>query len=377
MIDPLNANATLRYSVETVQTEAALAGLEDDWNRLSENTEHPNAFMTYGWFQAWFRQHSHENRGRLLPHVLVLRAGDAVAGIAPLVRRIASRFFRVRILEFATIHADYNDMVVGGEPAGQIRAVVDFLAQTTEQWDVVHLRDLRDTGNTIAEIESSLASSGLHYLVLTEKENCPYLPLDGNVDYLMKRLSGHVRRVIRKRIERAAPGGLRVRIVENPQEESELLDKLIALDHQKSLRSIYPPFIGRNPKVFQYLFKKLGPQGWLYVALLEQGNHTLAYQLGFRCGDKLWDYNKAYDQSYSRFAPGTLLLAGILDYGFERGFREYDFLRGEEPYKLVWSTAHHQRFGLLIWNRRAISQVRKFAYYDAKQAIRGLSGKRI
>ncbi len=176
-------------------------------------------------------------------------------------------------------------------------------------------------------------------------------------------------------MERAEPEGLRMRIVDNPQQEPELLEKLLALDHLKALRSVYPPFIGKYPEVFQSLFDNLGPRGWLYVALLELGDQPVAYQIGFRCGDKLWDYNKAYDETFSRFAPGTLLLTGMLDYGFERGFREYDFLRGEEPYKLVWSTANHQRFRLLIWNRRVTSRVRKFVYHDAKEAIRSFVAK--
>ena len=376
MANSVSENASRRYSVETVRTEAALDGLESDWNRLTQNAEQPNVFMTYCWYRAWITQFARQFSGRISPYVLVLREGETVVGISPLARRLASRFFRVRKLEFSTIHSDYNDAVLGGDSAGLTGAVVNFLARTTEQWDVVDLRDLRNTGEGTALIETALARAGLHYCILPEDGSCPYLPIDGDAAGLMKRLSGHIRRVIRKRGERAAAEGVRMRVIENPQQETGLLQKLITLDHQKSLRSVYPPFVGTYPEVFQSLFVGLGPRGWLYVALLEQGDRPIAYQLGFRCGDKLWDYNKAYDNSFSRIAPGTLLLAGLLDYGFERGFREYDFLRGEEPYKMVWSTACHRRFRLLIWNRRGLSRVRKFVYHDAKGAIYGLLGKR-
>ena len=120
----------------------------------------------------------------------------------------------------------------------------------------------------------------------------------------------------------------------------------------------------------------LGPRGWLYVALLERGDAPVAFQFGFRCGNKLWDYSKAYDRSYSRCAPGTALVHAMLDYGFSRGYDEYDFLRGEEPYKMAWSTGCHRGFRLLIWNRRWVSRARKFVYCDFKTVIYQLLGKR-
>jgi CelD/BcsL family acetyltransferase involved in cellulose biosynthesis len=102
----------------------------------------------------------------------------------------------------------------------------------------------------------------------------------------------------------------------------------------------------------------------------------VAFQLGFRCGDKLWDYSKAYDRSFASVAPGTLLLPALLDYGFEHGFKEYDFLRGEEEYKKVWTDKVHQRRSLLIWQRNAPSRLRKLAYHDVGEWVNGISRKK-
>ena len=342
--DSLNEERDPRYTIESVSTEEGLSALESDWNRLSETADHPNAFMTYGWFRAWVRRIALEYRsGRFLPYVLVLKEGGSIAGITPLVRHIASRFFRIRKLEFASIHADYNDLVLGEDPAGQTMAIADFLAGTSAEWDVVDLRDLRDTGEQVALIESALTHVGLSYRIVPEQNSCPYLTIGGDASEVTKRLSGHVRRTLRSRSLRAAAQGLRTRIIENPERDPDLLGKLIGLEYTKHLRSVHPPFIGAYPGVFQSLFDDLGPHNWLYVALLELGDQPVAFQFGFRCRDKLWDYAKAYDRSFSRFAPGTLLLLALLDYGFVREFREYDFLRGEEPYKLIWGTGCHRR----------------------------------
>ena len=108
---------------------------------------------------------------------------------------------------------------------------------------------------------------------------------------------------------------------------------------------------------------------------MELDDRPVAWQLGFRCGKKLWDYNKAYDHTFSRFAPGTLLVAALLNYGFSHGYEEYDFLRGEEPYKTVWSTGFHERFRLHIWSKRLNSRTRAFVYLDFKTAVYRLMGK--
>jgi CelD/BcsL family acetyltransferase involved in cellulose biosynthesis len=356
------------YSIDTITSQDELSLLESDWNRLSESATAPNVFTTFGWFWAWTRRRVGEvGRGRFEPHVLLLKRNDAVVGIAPLIRRRFSRFgFSVRKLEFVTNHADYNDLVLGDDAADQVDPLIEFLSQTRTEWDLIDLRDLRGTGNAIARIERALASAGLRYRLFGETERCPYLSIDGDAASLMKRLSGHTRRTLRRRMEQAVSDGLSMRIIQNPWQEPSLLKKLIALDHQKHLRSLNPPFVGTYPEVFQYLFDELGPRGWLYVALLEKGDHPVAFQLGFRCGGKLWDYTKAYDRSFCRFAPGSMLLTALLDYGFEQGYYEYDFLRGEEQYKKVWSTGFHPRFRLLIWNRRWMSRLCVLVYSNSR-----------
>jgi CelD/BcsL family acetyltransferase involved in cellulose biosynthesis len=282
----------------------------------------------------------------------------------------------MRRLEFVTNHADYNELVLGGDPAGQTDAVVNHLASTTDQWDVVDLRDLPESAGAQA-IGSLLQRAGLRYCIVPEAEACPFLAIDGDSSELIKKLSGDSRRTLRQRMTRAAAEGLRVRIIEHPESEPDLLRKLIALDHQKHLQKHRPAFIGTYPEVFQSLFDRLGPRGCLYVALMESGSRPVAFQFGFRSSGRLWDYSKAYDRAFSRFAPGAVLLTALVDYGFTHGCHEYDFLRGEEPYKMVWSTGCHRRSRLLIWNRRLQSRFSKFVYHDLRLSLYRLSGKRI
>jgi CelD/BcsL family acetyltransferase involved in cellulose biosynthesis len=65
----------------------------------------------------------------------------------------------------------------------------------------------------------------------------------------------------------------------------------------------------------------------------------------------------------------------LIGYGFSHGYDEYDFLYGNEPYKMRWNTGCHERFRLLIWSRGWTSRAKAFLYVDLKEAIYRLGGK--
>ena len=363
-----------RYSVESVTSEQGLSKLQDDWNRLSATAERPNVFMTFDWFRTWNQHFTQQSGGSRRPHVLVLKRDGVVRGISPLIQRSSSRFGLVgRKLEFVGLEADYNDFVLGSDREGQVSAIVNFLAETQEQWDVVEMRDLRETGDVLAAIEEALSRARLIYKVVPEVERCPFLSIDRPWAAMVERFSKDERHRFRnqqKQLDGLRSEGLRIRIIEDPQNEALLLDKMIALESQKRVEGkLSVPFVGKYPEVFQTLFDTLGPCGWIYVALMEWGDRPIAWLMGFRCGKLMWDFLGAYDHNYARLSPGTMLVPALLDYGYSHGCNEYDFLRGEEPHKARWSTGVHQSYWLRIWSRTWTSRAHAFYHLDLKPAL--------
>ena len=76
-----------------------------------------------------------------------------------------------------TDHADYNDLILGEDPAGQTDSLMSYLAQTATHWDVCDLRWMRGTDAEMELIESSLARAGLYHLILPEKAPTHLCPL--------------------------------------------------------------------------------------------------------------------------------------------------------------------------------------------------------
>jgi CelD/BcsL family acetyltransferase involved in cellulose biosynthesis len=55
-----------------------------------------------------------------------------------------------------------------------------------------------------------------------------------------------------------------------------------------------------------------------------------------------WSYLSGFDPQWSALSPGTLLMAHSIERAIEEGGRTFDLLRGEEPYKALWTTRVHE-----------------------------------
>jgi CelD/BcsL family acetyltransferase involved in cellulose biosynthesis len=363
--DLRNRGGLTPLSIEPVVCDEGLLAVEADWNRLSKTASAPNIFSTFDWFSCWLKGHRQELENSLLqPHVLILRQNGIVSGIAPLLmRRISLAWFTIRKLEFATIHSDYNDLVLGNDSEPEIDAVIEYLAKTDKQWDLADLRDLRGSGEMLVRIERALVRHGLHYRLVPENDGCLYMPIQGPWKEAMKQKHLRFARRVSLRFEELAQEGFRVRFIENPQLEAGLIERLIAVEAQKHVDGkLSIPVIGKYVEVFQTLFNSLGPAGWITVAVVEREDQLVAWRLFYKCGDRLWDYLTAYDHSFSDLSPGVVLICSAIDYGFSRGLHEFDFLRGEETYKLRWTSHLRRNHRLMIWNRRWKSRLCSSAY---------------
>ena len=375
MCDVRNPVPESPYTIELIATEDGVAALESDWSRLSACAQSSNVFMTYSWFSAWTRRLIRDDgRGRLQPHVLLIKQNQIVVGIAPFVRRVVSRFgFRIRKLEFATYHSDYNELVVGNDVRALTHAAIDYLACTARDWELVDLKEMRDDGSRIAAVEVAATIAGLSHRPLQEFEVCPYMPIKAPWPEAMRKMGKNHLRDARKafiRLQRMEPEGLRVRILDQPHKERDLLGRMIAVEAQKKVDGRHSePFVGRYAEVFQSLINALGPQGSIVVLVLEMRDRLVSYELLYRCGTKLWGYQTAYDREFSKLSPGTLLICAAIDYGFKHGCDEFDFLRGMDTYKLRWTGDFRRNKRMILWNRRWLSRFAAFALLQQRARL--------
>ncbi len=351
---------TDEYSVDVVTTESALRELRQPWQMLAERAENPNIFASFEWASAWWEHFGH---GTVVPgekqlHIMVVRAGPDVVAIVPLMMRIASRgALKVRKLQFLDGGlADYNELLIGEASPDVLRLVLTQLRDTRSAWDLIELWNIREAPNTRALIADGFEHSGLCYRLYND-ERCPYLPIHCDWNGLVKRFSYSSRRTFRNQEYRLQRMGVTRRIVEDPL-AARVLERIMRLQAQNGRERL----LLRFGEWFRSLACELAPTGQLFVALLERGDELIAYQIGFRCGKKLWDYTKGFNPRYAGWSPGTMLVPIVMDYGFRNGYEEYDFLRGEEAYKYRFANEYHQNVRLIAWSQGSRSQLMASMY---------------
>jgi len=90
------------------------------------------------------------------------------------------------------------------------------------------------------------------------------------------------------------------------------------------------------------------------IYLLQCGEEDIAAKIIFKCNNICYSAHTAYRSSYSKYSPGTLLLAEIIKSLFENKCKELDLLGmrleyGKQQVKLDWATGSRKTVRVEIY----------------------------
>jgi CelD/BcsL family acetyltransferase involved in cellulose biosynthesis len=92
----------------------------------------------------------------------------------------------------------------------------------------------------------------------------------------------------------------------------------------------------------------LGQRGLLTIFTVRYSGSIAAILFALRDSSTIYSWLSAFDPRYERFGFGRELLAQALRYAHERGYRSWNFLRGEESYKFSWGAQPITRCRVII-----------------------------
>jgi CelD/BcsL family acetyltransferase involved in cellulose biosynthesis len=88
--------------------------------------------------------------------------------------------------------------------------------------------------------------------------------------------------------------------------------------------------------------------GTLRLYALRFNHHIIACHYGFQHGGRAYYYLGGFDPAFAQFSPGTLIVAHAIDSARQEGAREFNFLRGREPYKYRWGARDRPTYQLQL-----------------------------
>lgn len=256
---------------------------------------------------------------------ITLVAGDPPYGIAALSREAEGtvRFAGGEL-------TDEQDIIAGPEAcAGAARAVAGWIVE--QRAPRVLLEFVPDDTPTLGAIAEILGSNG--YRVTREKlVTSPRITLSADFDAYVQSLGKKERHELRRKLRRfeSAPGTSFRWAADH--ERSVVLDRFFEL-HRLSKGEKAAFMTPAAEAFFRDLADALATAGWLRLGVLRAYDQDAAVLFAFAYGDTLALYNAAYDPALGSLSLGIASHAFAVRDAIAQGFKVYDLLRGDEPYK--------------------------------------------
>ncbi|HWU41275.1 MAG TPA: GNAT family N-acetyltransferase [Candidatus Acidoferrum sp.] len=322
--------------VQAIRNFADLAALREEWDALLDRAPTGNIFLTFDWLQTWWR---HYGRNRCLD-ILAAYEGRELVGLAPLMtedRRLGGLTVFRRVAFLGTGISDRLDMLLApGLEEAILEAFLIYLMG--QRWDVVDLQEVPEESVT-AKLLPELLQPLARQVEVTQQSVCPVIKLMGDPEAYFNTLGGDLRHNLRRYGRRLkAEHAVTVEFVKGGSRLNEDMQAFLGM-YRKSFqeRPNTLEFVGDTFAAFrQDVAVPLAASGNLLLVLLRIDGTVAAGELCFPYRGTCYRYNCCYDPTWKEKSLGTLLLGDVIRHAITIGCHEYDFLRGDEPYKYQW-----------------------------------------
>ena len=310
-----------------VQWES-LGAIASEWPDLFAKSTTQSIFLSLPWQTAW----AINCCGSVDEHpVLTVRedSDGSLRGIAPLIHNKNKGAVTFGLDYNVT---DYQDILsIPGEEEAVWDAILEHGAAAG--WASIELIGVRDDSPSTQILESRAAEHGWQ-ADRSVWDVSPYVELPESWDEHVQSLSKKDRHELRRKLRRLeASGDAEYRVYDKEHDElPDALGAFVALMGKSN--EAKSDFLTPERRSFlETLTRTMADADSLQLAFLDVGGKPVSATMSFLEGDRLLLYNSGYDPEYRHLSVGLLLKAYELRGAIEQGLREYDFLRGNEPYK--------------------------------------------
>ena len=336
--------------VSTLNDLDSFASLKMEWNALLEKSNSGTVFLTWEWLYTWWCKF---HNGRTLNIVTIRDDHGNLVGIGPFC--INSKWGRLPIktlsfLGISPISSEYLDIIVNPKNEKEVASTVfNYLYSEVPNWECLILTDTLNT-SCVYRYFKILASAKRFVLKESIKEECPYLKLELTQEAMLSKFKSQLKSTIKRRTKKLDQMGVSLKVVETEEDLGLYLKKLFKLHQQCwNERGIEGNFSDELIKLFHIdLTKRLLSGVFLRLYALDLEGKTIATLYTFQYKNTLFYYQSGYDTDWSSYSPGTVLMWKCITDSIDRGILEFDYLRGNEFYKSLWSDRSKNTYSLVF-----------------------------
>jgi len=338
--------------VDVVDSAGAFDALEKEWDEAALANLDPNVFLTWGWLRTWWR-HFGEAAGDARLHLLVVRDDEGIAALAPLYEATS----RVGPLRSTTLRqvgydaGDYGGILLVRRPEESVALLLGHLADRL-RGDVgsVVLSRLASDSVALEQLRSGLAGNDRLAAaeVVPPDAVCPFIDVSDGYDLVKPLRKNRVPQRLRRMSERHE-------VVFTNHSGPTLEQGITWLTelHERRWADRADEFQGLLADATSEAFladaiRALDAAGWLRLMTVTADGRPIAVRLDFEYAGRIYMLKNAIDPDFNEFGPGHITHARVLEEGMARGVTEFDFLRGDHPYKRRWANGERHLVALTL-----------------------------
>ena len=295
------------------------------WDALLAASRVRSPFLSWTWQAHWTAAFAPDGR------LEVRRVTDADGNLVAVLPLYEVTPGTLELIGGADV-SDYLDLLArAGHEEDAWAALLQSRSAERERW---LLHAVPAASPTVGVLPTLAGSCSLSATVERE-ERCPVLSLPSSWDAYLASLSGkHRHELTRKirRFERDVPDG-RVVSVHTAADVGARLGDFLAL-HRASRAGKAKFMDARMETFFRAAIPALAARDGVRLWLLEAGDEPIASFICLEWDDTVGLYNSGFSPGRAALSPGLVLLSHVIRDAIARGRARFDFLRGEERYKL-------------------------------------------
>jgi len=350
-------NIKIRKISESKEFES----LSEVWDSLLRKSKDDNPiYLTHEWLSIWWK---HFGEGKKLNILLIEKEGQLI-GIVPLMRteyRIG--LLRISALEtIGSLNCNHIGLIRSGSSEEAVSAFLTYLEEEFAKGELVLRLAWVPDDSRFIELLRSRISLPASNLIMHEKVKtlAPYITLPATWDEYSRWLSPNRRHTLRRKLrslEKAHSVEFRDCTKGNLD---DMLSRFIDL-HEKRWQSANVSGVFSDPKMkgfFRDIAARFLEKGWLHFSCQFVDSETVSAEFGFIYNNKFYCATSARDVGYSEYSVGHLHQMFLIKHAIEKGLREFDFLRGVEPYKFHWTKSARKYMNVIIVNKGLCSGLR-------------------
>jgi CelD/BcsL family acetyltransferase involved in cellulose biosynthesis len=318
----------------------SLRQLAPDWAALSSRSSCENVFLTIEWMEEWWLRFG---AGQSLFVIALHDSTGRLIGVAPFcVGPPLGQTWGFRSLKFLGskwVSSDHLELLVeSGFERTAAREVTRIIVDHRKSWDYIEFADYDEASLTMAELRKALREFGLKAHVM-QRGVCPYIPLPGSFETYLAGLNSNWRRNFRHAL-RALQHSTTIQfsVLKDIPAIRQHFSEAMAL-HRRRLEALHEAstFLDEAQQAFHSaVLSRMVPRGWARLYLLEADGIPVAAYYGFSVQSRFFAMQSGLDPVWARHSVGLVMVGLAIEESIRSGHQEFDFLRGNERYKLHW-----------------------------------------